>query len=187
METTIYFVRHAQRDFSIKEDRISPLSDKGKKDSEAVREYLKDKEIDILYSSPYLRAVETLKPFSLYSGLDINPVEDFRERNIGGWVEDFNAHSTKEWYDFSYKNENGESLYETQKRNISALKAVIQENTGKNIAIGTHGTALSTIINYYNPTFLQRDFKRIVDKTPFIVKMIFEGEKCVQIQEICIV
>lgn len=187
METNIYFVRHAQRDFSIKDDRTSPLTDKGREDSKAVKDYLKDKEIDILYSSPYLRAVETLKPFSEYVGLPVHTVEDFRERNVGCWVDDFNAHSAKEWADFNYKNENGESLLETQKRNIDALKTILKENTYKNIAIGTHGTALSTMINYYNPTFLQRDFKRIVDKIPFIVKMIFEEEKCLQIEEIYII
>jgi len=31
---------------------------------------------------------------------------------------------------------------------------------GKNIVIGTHGTALSTIINYYDSTYGYDDFER---------------------------
>jgi len=32
---------------------------------------------------------------------------------------------------------------------------------GKNIVIGTHGTALSTIINYYDSTYGYDDFERM--------------------------
>ncbi|HWT73517.1 MAG TPA: histidine phosphatase family protein [Mobilitalea sp.] len=37
---------------------------------------------------------------------------------------------------------------DVQERNINALMRVIEEYQGKNIVIGSHGTALSTIISY---------------------------------------
>ena len=35
-----------------------------------------------------------------------------------------------------------------QKRNIEALKEILSDNRDKEIVIGTHGTALSTILNF---------------------------------------
>jgi len=69
------------------------------------------------------------------------------------WIEDFNSFAKKQWEDFDYKLSDGESLREVQNRNIKALNEVLRMYEGKNIVIGTHGTALSTIINYYDSTY----------------------------------
>ena len=45
METNIYFVRHAQPDFSAKDDLIRPLSEKGLEDAKKVTKILMDKNI----------------------------------------------------------------------------------------------------------------------------------------------
>ena len=57
----IYFVRHAQPDFSHYTDLTRPLTEEGKKDTEAVTEFFKDKEIDVFYCSPYKRSIDTIK------------------------------------------------------------------------------------------------------------------------------
>lgn len=85
---------------------------------------------------------------------------------------------------FDFKLSEGESLREVQERNVSALFDIINNNLGKNIAIGTHGTALCTIINYFNPDFGYADFLRIVDKMPYIICFRFDGVKLECIEEI---
>lgn len=72
---------------------------------------------------------------------------------------------------FDYKLSDGESLREVQNRNIKALNEVLRMYEGKNIVIGTHGTALSTIINYYDSTYGYDDFERMKLIMPWIVKM----------------
>ena len=57
-------------------------------------------------------------------------------------------------------------------------------NQGKNIVIGTHGTALSSILNYYNSEFACDDFLRIIDWMPYIVEMDFEGQEFVNVKEL---
>ena len=52
-----------------------------------------------------------------------------------------------------------------------------------NVAIGTHGTALSTVVNYFDPTFGYGDFQRIVDLMPWIVELEFENDRCVGVKE----
>jgi 2,3-bisphosphoglycerate-dependent phosphoglycerate mutase len=53
--TTIYFVRHAEPDYSNHDDENCPLTEKGFKDRELVTEFLEDKDIQILLSSPYIK------------------------------------------------------------------------------------------------------------------------------------
>ena len=50
--TKVYFVRHAQPEHDWEEDRTRPLTEEGKKDSEIVLEFLKDKKLDAFYCSP---------------------------------------------------------------------------------------------------------------------------------------
>ncbi len=44
--------------------------------------------------------------------------------------------------------EGGESIAMVQNRNIEVLNEILSDNMDKDIALGTHGTALSTILNY---------------------------------------
>lgn len=78
----------------------------------------------------------------------------------------------------------GESLGEVQERNISALKGVLEKHPGKNIIIGSHGTALSTIINHFDETFGYADFEKIKALMPWIVKFSFEDHVLLSIEKI---
>lgn len=183
--TTIYFIRHAEPDYTNHNDRERPLTQKGKEDSKLVTQYLCDKNIDIVLSSPYVRAVDTVKDFAESFGYPILTVEDFRERKVDSiWIEDFYKFSKMQWDDFEYKLSDGESLREVQDRNINALMEALKEYTGKNIVIGSHGTALSTIINYFEPTYSFDDFQRIRNIMPWIVKMSFQGDTLIHIEKI---
>ena len=71
-----------------------------------------------------------------------------------------------------------------QERNIAALKDVLARYEGKNIAVGTHGQALSEIINYYDNSYGFDDFKAMAHIMPWVVKMVFDGDKCYSITKI---
>jgi 8-oxo-dGTP diphosphatase len=63
----LYFVRHAKagsRSQWVGDDRLRPLSDKGRAQSEALAAQLADVATGVLVSSPYLRCVETLQPLA---------------------------------------------------------------------------------------------------------------------------
>lgn len=182
--TRVYFVRHAHPDFSVQDDLTRPLSDMGMVDVRKVTDFLMDKDIHRVFSSPYKRAVDTVKNFAEKVNLEIHTVHDLRERKIDDvWIEDFNSFARQQWEDFEYKLSNGECLREVQERNIDALQEILKENKDKNIVIGTHGTALSTIINFYNKNFKYEEFYRIKGFMPFVVCMEFEGMTIKNIEE----
>ncbi len=186
--TTVYFVRHAKPNFDNHDDLTRELSQQGLEDRKLVTEYLCDKEIDVVLSSPFKRAVDTVKDFADARGLEVIPVSDFRERRVdSGWIEDFNSFCEKQWADFDYKLSDGECLREVQERNICALNRVLKEYEGKNIVVGSHGTALSTIINFYDKSFGHKEFEGIKALMPWIVKFVFDGERCVEIQKVDVI
>lgn len=183
--TTIFFVRHAEPDISIHDDFLRPLTLKGTRDCDLVTKLLQDKKIDVVLSSPYKRSVDTILPFANSVGFEVELIEDFRERRVdSGWIDNFTDFTKKQWADFSYKLDDGECLLEVQKRNIDALEQVLRQHKNKNIVIGTHGTALSTIINYYDKTYGYEDFHAIVGIFPWIVKMEFDEEVCLGIEKV---
>ena len=141
--TKVYFVRHAQPDFSWEEDRTRPLTEEGKHDSAIVLEFLKDKEIDAFYCSPYKRSIDTIADTASFYKMEIMTDERLREREKGP---DGNNHGMfrKRWDDHNYHEEGGESIAMVQERNMAALNEILLDNDGKNIVIGTHGTALSS-------------------------------------------
>lgn len=145
MLTNIFMVRHAQSDTRIREDSIRPLTPKGLVDAKRVSETLMSMNISKIFSSPYLRTVQTVQHFAKSQKLSICQMDDFRERAVGGWVDDFQAFTRKQWEDFTFKLEGGESLKEVQERNIKALLQLKKENEGLNIAAGTHGTEIISI------------------------------------------
>lgn len=177
--TNIFFVRHAQCDYNVQDDEQPQLTPKGLEDSKLVTQYLNNKHIHQVFSSPYQRAVDTLKDFATTNNLTIQEIDNFRERKISTILtDDFEAFSDAQWDDFDYKLQDGESLSEVQARNIQSLESLLQQYPNTNMAIGTHGTALSTIINFYDNSFSYAELKNLKKLMPLIVHMTFDDTTC---------
>lgn len=143
--TSIFFVQHAQPDESWGDDRTRPLTQTGFKDSKRVTQILENYKIDIFYSNPYKRSVDTISDCAGKLGMVIHTDERFRERkqgiNSGEFLE-------KRWSDFNFCEEDGENLASVQKRNIEALTEILNRYAGKNIVIGTHGTLAGEVVEF---------------------------------------
>ena len=181
--TKVFFVRHAQPLHEHNDDRTRPLTDEGLRDASIVLETLKDKDISAFYCSPYKRSLDTIKQTAEYYHAKIQTDERLREREKGAAG---NNHGMfrKRWADHEYHEDGGESIGMVQRRNVEVLNEILEKNRGGNIVIGTHGTALSAIMNYYNPEFGCDDFLRIIDWMPYIVEMDFEGRELVGVKEL---
>ena len=99
--TKVFLVRHAEPNYANHEDSLRELSEKGLRDRRMVTNYLKDKEIDVVVSSPYRRAIETIEEFAENAGLEIETMDGFRERKIDDqWIDDYESFSRKQWGGF---------------------------------------------------------------------------------------
>lgn len=106
---------------------------------------------------------------------DFSVYDDLTRPLTKDGIEDFNTFSKNQWEDFNHKLENGESLKEVQERNIKELNKILRENDGESIVIGTHGTSLSCIINYFDKSFGYMQFEEIKNVMPLIIIMEFKG------------
>lgn len=174
--TRVFFVRHAQPEYGHADDRTRPLTAEGFADRTLVVQTLHDKAIDVFYCSPYKRCMDTIRPAAESYGMEIQTDERLRERESG-----LNGNTRqlfrKRWADHRWHEEGGESIEMVQSRCIEALHEILTAHDGKNIVVGTHGTALSAIINHYKPGFDCNDFLRIIDWMPYIIELDFEGQR----------
>ncbi|MEA4920036.1 MAG: histidine phosphatase family protein [Clostridiaceae bacterium] len=182
MMTRLYFVRHAQSDHSWSDDRTRPLTHEGVADSRRVTDFFRNMEIDSFYSSPYVRSVGTIADVAKLFGLEISLDERLMERQSG------HGGNTRElmrlrWADMDFHESGGESIRMVQQRNMKAIEEILHANPGKSVVIGTHGTALSSILNYYDNSFGVDDFLRIIDWMPYIISLDFEHDKLLEIAE----
>ena len=173
--THIFFVRHAQPEADWQDDRTKPLTPRGVEDSKKVTAALAGIRIDAFLASPYKRSVDTIAECAAVRGMPVRTDERFRERRHGGG--DYAQFLEQRWRDFSFCEPGGETLGSVSARNVEALQEVLAAHEGENIVIGTHGTALSTILNYYDPAFGCAEFVRIWHTMPYIVRLDFDGPR----------
>ncbi|MFD2245821.1 phosphoglycerate mutase family protein [Pontibacter ruber] len=69
--TTVYLVRHAEKDISDPANQDPDLTETGKARAEALRELLKGQEVNALYATKYIRTQNTLKPLADERKLDV--------------------------------------------------------------------------------------------------------------------
>jgi 2,3-bisphosphoglycerate-dependent phosphoglycerate mutase len=182
----LYFVRHAEPDHDWEDDRTRPLSSAGLSDSGAVTLALRDITIDLIISSPYIRTVDTIRETASEHGLEIVTDERLREREQGSLPNSWEM-IARRWNNFKYREGGGESLDMVRKRNMAAIFEYLTDDTSDSIVIGTHGTSLSTILNYFDPAYGFDGFKRMINYMPYIIRLDFDGLRYVGREEILIV
>ena len=184
--TNIYFVRHAQPDYAFAEASKRPLTEEGERDTLKVVEAMKDIRIDFAISSPYKRSYDTIKQTADEHGLDI-AIDDRLHERINGKNSNNIEMFRKRWADLSYSESDGECLQSVMDRNIAAVNDMLDAHRDENIMVGTHGTALSTILHYYDNSFGVDEFMRLIDFMPYIIRLGFNGRELVEKEEILIV
>ena len=184
--TNIYFVRHAQPDYAFAEASKRPLTEEGERDTLKVVEAMKDIRIDFAISSPYKRSYDTIKQTADEHGLDI-AIDDRLHERINGKNSNNIEMFHKRWADLSYSESDGECLQSVMDRNIAAVNDILDAHRDENIMVGTHGTALSTILHYYDNSFGVDEFMRLIDFMPYIIRLGFNGRELVEKEEILIV
>ena len=184
--TNIYFVRHAQPDYSCADPSARPLTEEGMRDTAEVVRALRDVKLDYAMCSPYRRSIDTIKQCALEHGLTIDTDIRLRERESGRNSNNMEMFR-KRWENLDYSEPDGESIGSVMKRNIEALNDLLRSHEGESIIIGTHGTALSSILHYYDNSFGLDGFLRIIDFMPYIVRLGFDGTELRDKEEILIV
>ncbi|GIP39108.1 phosphoglycerate mutase [Paenibacillus sp. J31TS4] len=180
MKTTIYMVRHAESPYIEGQERERGLSEQGTRAAGRVRFLLGGLPIDRFVSSPYERAVLTIREAAETRGAGIRLEEDLRERRLAGDDQPISGHLFREakrrvYEDPEFAFPGGESSREAQARAVRVIGRLLREHAGEQIVIGTHGDIMTLILNHYDPYY---DYVFWESTTmPDIYRLTFEGER----------
>ncbi len=155
--TTIYLIRHSKPlkvNNNLNSDNLQIQNEKSSLSIEGeqiAHNKLCQKEfdsIDVLFSSNYVRAIQTSKYISTKNDLEINIVSTLGERKFGinSWDELPENFGRKQFLDENYKIGDGESQKEVRNRMYSTIMKILNENKNKRIVIVSHATAISYLL-----------------------------------------
>jgi 2,3-bisphosphoglycerate-dependent phosphoglycerate mutase len=187
MISYIYFVRHAVSPFVFGNERARGLSEEGKQAALRVAEILAHEGINLIASSSYTRAIETVKPLADQLNMPIIEFEELRERPIKGLnykltEQELLAGIKQSFADIDYCLEGGETTREAQNRAIPILEKLLREYEGQKIAIGTHGNIMTIILKYYDNNHGYAFWQQT--SQPDIYRLAFEGKELNEVKRI---
>lgn len=180
--TTIYLIRHSKPmkvNNTFNSDSLQIQNEKSSLSIEGeqiAQNKLSKKEFDninILYSSNYVRTIQTAKYLSIKNDIEINVISDLGERRFGidSWNELPENFERKQFLYENYKLNNGENQKEVRDRMYSVIMKILNEYPDKRIAIVSHGTAISYLLKKWCEIDIFDNKLRYSFKN----KMIFEG------------
>ena len=172
MKTTVYLIRHAQSHPSSRLPRSEwPLSAAGRLQAERLADLLPHLKIGKLYSSPFSRCLQTVKPFAKKTGLDIAVHDDLRERLIAlTLVDNFQDIWRKSWEDYDFALPGCETSNSAQRRMSVAITGITDANEGQVIAVSTHGNVMGLFLNSIEPDAGIAETEQLTN--PDVVKIV---------------
>jgi len=209
--TEVYLIRHSEkyRNFNniINDDSFQLFNEKiilsinGEMLANKLANMEEMSNIDVVFASNYVRSIGTAKYIAYRNKIDVNIDKNFGERiyginSVDEIIDDFNV---KQWNDIDYKFPNGESRRDVTNRMYNALIRVINDYKNKRIAIVSHGTAISFLLDKWCDVFVNynKDNKmntKIVFKNkiifdnnisaPCVFKIVFDDNNIISIENI---
>lgn len=144
-------IRHGKAEMD-GEDHLRKLDDEGILQAKSLCEKLEKmiKNDFKIFSSPFIRAVDTIKPLANKFNKEIVMAEELKEINIGKSKE-FSKHEIikKMWENQSYKVENGDSQIDKFNNMKNFLEKMFSNSGDEDVIIVTHGNLLGIILKFY--------------------------------------
>lgn len=162
MKTKVIMVRHGETEWNVLCKFLGsvdlPLNEKGRRQAGYAKEALKDEKIDVIYSSPMLRAYQTGEIIRGDRPLEIIKEDGLREISCGKW-EGLNGKEVEEKFPgqiYLWGNkpeecriEEGDTFREVSDRMIEAFWKIVNENRGKTILITAHMICLTLLMIHF--------------------------------------
>ena len=180
-DTRIYLLRHAESERSPDVPEPDwPLSGNGRTQANDLVPILAALLISAVYSSPYPRAADTVRPFADQAGLDVNLIQDLRERRLTSglaprtrwreWLE-------RAWADFDWAPPSGESSAQCQHRVAASLLGLATDHPGESVLAASHGNAIALFLNSIDESFGFQEWEKLRNPDLFVITYSGDGPK----------
>jgi len=176
---TVLLVRHAEPvkpGTSGYDEFTRPLTPKGTRDAEQLRETHASTQIDAAYSSPYIRARQTIEPIAQARGLSIDTIEDLRERLLSPVdLPDWQTPLRRSWEDFDYAPPGGETSRDAQARVVRVLDTIASRHSSGTVVLASHGNLIALALHAFTPGVDYEFWESI--PMPAVYTLIREGSR----------
>lgn len=140
----IYVVRHCEAEGQPAE---APLTIKGQQQAIDLVSFFSDTKIERIISSPFKRAIDSIKPLAKQLNINIEINEQLKERVLStideaDWFEKFK----RTFDDYELKFAGGESNLEAMNRIVHLIENDIKNN--ETTIIVSHGNLIALLLNY---------------------------------------
>lgn len=170
VEKKIYLIRHCK---ATGQEPLAELTNEGREKALELVPILDKFNVDHIISSPYKRAVQTIKPFSESIGIPIIIDDNLQERVLSGepmedWLEQLERTFINKDLIFS----DGESSNHALTRIQKVLNGVFENKQMHRVGIVSHGNILSLLINHYDPTFGFTRWQQMKNPDIFVLEQV---------------
>jgi 2,3-bisphosphoglycerate-dependent phosphoglycerate mutase len=167
----VYVVRHCMAEGQASDARLTAT---GVEQAEKLAEFLSDRNIDYIISSPYERAYRTITPLSDKIAVDITLDERLTERVLSDKNHpDWRDMLSKTFDDLDICYEGGESSNAAMSRAISVVMEVLNSEN-KNIVLVSHGNLISLLLKHFDGRIGLKEWESL--SNPDVFHLTFSGE-----------
>ena len=153
----IYVIRHGQTDWNLKKvimgSKDIPLNEEGIRQANATKELLNGVDIDLIITSPLLRARQTTE---IINDKNVEVIVDprIRERCLGDLEgKDYSNYPDDIWdINVNTSEHNVETMEEFKARIFEFIEEVLDKYKDRNILISAHGGVSALLNAYFNDT-----------------------------------
>jgi probable phosphoglycerate mutase len=184
MSTRVYLVRHGATELS-SEDRFAgaidvKLSDEGREQARLLGKRLGTDPLNVAFSSPMTRTMDTARLIAEPHGLDITPIDGLREIAHGRWERKTRAEVEQEFPDeyaryehdpYSFAPTDGESGLSVTARALPALLKVVEEHPDERILIVSHKATIRLLLSSLLG-FDPRKYRDRLDQSPCALNIL---------------
>jgi len=186
--TRLILVRHGEqqpREPGASEATDRPLSEQGRRQARLVGERFSTEHVDVVYSSPLSRALDTAVEIARHHRMQPQVVQDLREIEVfrdlpadrpasdvlspallAGLTERMVRERRWDIYPFS------EPSFDFRKRVVNAIEAILAESESKSVVVACHGG----VINAYVAHIIGVDYDMFFRPAHTSVNVVYSGQ-----------
>ena len=162
MQTHLFLVRHGETDYNLQgivqgRGVNTGLNRTGRQQAIALAFRIESEPVDVIYSSPLTRAMQTAQRVADVLGIeDITTDPDLEEMSWGVFEgqrqsEELSAafaEMKQRWHEgeHGFAVEKGESLTQVQSRGVNAVQRIVEAEQGKRVLVVAHGRFLRILL-----------------------------------------
>ena len=192
----LYITRHGETMWNL-EKRFqgwgnSELTERGRKMAEDLSKVLDENNIDMVFTSPLKRAMETTKIAVGSRNIPVVVLEDLKEMNLGEWegisLDELKRDEPERVYRYwnepdLYISEKGESFNEFIKRIRRAYEAIINTKGFEKALVVTHGMTVKALMHVITGEDFKKFLKEPVMKQTSITRVEInkDGNKIISV------